>query len=304
MSARQFRESNHPALYYQAMLADRVRMARYQDAIRSLVRPGDVVADLGAGTAVLALMAVRAGAARVYAVENRPHVLPLAERIVQANGYGDRIKLVEADVREVQLAEPVDVIVNELIGDFGTDENIAECVRAFANRHLAPQGRILPRRLRTFLVPVQYGDEFRGVYRRDFHGFDLRPALDFPTQAEPVMYGLRHPPKMLAPAACAEDIAFGSDMPERAMPVSHTFEIDTGGVLQGFVGYFEAELSDGICLRSLPCYAGCHWQNWNWPVTPPRDVTPGQRIEATLRMHPNTLAAGWTLDWQLRDGNL
>ena len=105
-----FTETNNPALYYQDMLADHVRMERYRQAINRVIRPGDVVADLGTGLGVLALMAYQAGAARVYAVDNRPRSLWVAEQIVRANGAENDVHLVEGDAREVQLPEPVDVI--------------------------------------------------------------------------------------------------------------------------------------------------------------------------------------------------
>ena len=60
---------NHPAVHYQDMLSDHERMRRYRQAIEAVVRPGDVVADLGTGLGVLALMAVRAGASFVYAID-------------------------------------------------------------------------------------------------------------------------------------------------------------------------------------------------------------------------------------------
>lgn len=74
----QFTETNHPALHYQQMLADHLRMQRYRQAIAQTVRTGDLVADLGTGLGVLALMAVQAGTARVYAVDNRPNALWMA----------------------------------------------------------------------------------------------------------------------------------------------------------------------------------------------------------------------------------
>lgn len=293
-----FTETNHPALYYQSMLADDVRMTRYRAAIEQAVRPGDVVADLGTGTAVLALMAVRAGARRVYAIDNRPHVMAIAECVIQANHAEEVVRLVEGDVREVELEEPIDVIVNELIGDFGTDENIFECVHVFAHRNLKSGGRILPCYLKTFLVPVEYGNEFRGVWRKDFYGIDLHTAVDFPCKSEPVMYGLRYHPKELSTPFLVEDVTFGPDMGERSLVNDCCFKITTAGTLQGFVGYFEATLADGIGIKNYPCYPSCHWENWNWPVSPPLSVEPGQHIEATLTARPDMIAAGWTMDWK------
>lgn len=297
MDSPRLTESDHPALHYQGMLADAQRMHRYREAIAATVRPGDVVADLGTGTGVLALLAARAGARRVYAIDNRPQVIPLAARIVAANGAAGCITVLLGDAREVRVDEPVDVIINELIGDFGTDENIHECVAAFAREHLRPGGRILPERLQTWLVPVEYGDEFRGVFRADFHGLDLRPAVDLPFAPQAVMHRLRHRPRELAAAWRVEDIQFSREMGARRLPFAGQFRIAAAGALQGFVGYFRATLAAGIGLDNYPGAAG-HWENWNWPVTPPLAVAPGDCIDAVLHARENMIAAGWTLDWR------
>ena len=55
-------------------LADRARTALFRRAIKAVVRPGDVVLDLGSGTGVLGLLALKAGAARVYQVDESPMI--------------------------------------------------------------------------------------------------------------------------------------------------------------------------------------------------------------------------------------
>jgi enediyne biosynthesis protein CalE3 len=294
-----YRLSNHPALYYEDMLADQLRMRRYKEAIEALVRPGDIVADLGTGLGVLAMMAVRAGAARVYAIDNRANVVQLAAQIIEANHLSECITVLHADAREVQLDVPVDIILNELIGDFGTDENIYECVRAFADRNLKPDGKILPQTLRTLLMPVQYRDEFRGIWRGDYHGLDLSLAMGLPTQAEPVMRILREDPLPLAQPQVLEDIAFSRGMPARAVAYAGDFTVSTEGSLQGFMGYFEAELVPGITLANHPIYPSCHWQTWHWPLYPPLPVQPRQRISTRVSVPANMGALGWRMEWVL-----
>src|SRR5439155_3036542 len=49
------------------MLNDRRRTSQFLTSIREVVRPGDVVVDLGTGTGILAVAAARAGARHVYA---------------------------------------------------------------------------------------------------------------------------------------------------------------------------------------------------------------------------------------------
>jgi len=294
------KESNHPALYYQDMLSDERRMQRYRKAIEAVVRPGDVVADLGTGLGVLAIMAAQAGAARVYAVDVRPHVMPITRRVLEANDVADRITLIDADATEVTLPETVDVIINELIGDFGTDENIYECVAAVAASYLRPGGRVLPRRLSTHIVGVTYDNEFRGVYGPAFHGMDLTPAVTDDFAPDAVMSGLRRRPTELTNVVTLEDIDFEAELPERAYEYEADLEVVREGELQGFVGFFDCELAPGITLDNYPCYPGCHWVNWNWPVTPVLRVETGQRIRGTLTTPERTVASCWKWAWSLQ----
>jgi protein arginine N-methyltransferase 1 len=298
--SRVWDDASHPGFFYQDMLSDSDRMRRYREAIEEVVCPGDVVADLGTGLGVLALMAVRAGAALVYAIDLKPASLWLARKIVEANGAADRVRLIEGDIREVELEQPVDVIVNELIGNFGTDEGIYESVRTFAARNLAPEGRIVPERLRTWLVPVEYGRDFRGAFRKDNEGLDLSPALAIPYRSQPTLHTLRDMPKQLASPACVENVTFSGAMPERPrVEIDLDFEVQASGVLQGFVGYFDSTLVSGNDISMWPPDSTCHWQHWHWPLQPPVPVSEADRLTATLRIRIEPSGArGWDLQWR------
>lgn len=80
------------------------------------VTPGAVVADLGAGSAVLAIGAAKLGAARVAAVELDPEAIADAEANVAANGVAGTVTVIEADAALVlPLLAPVQVIVANII---------------------------------------------------------------------------------------------------------------------------------------------------------------------------------------------
>ena len=127
-------ENSHPALHYERMIGDQPRMDAYQRAISQNVKAGDIVADLGTGLGVLAIMSAQAGAKKVYAIDLNPNSIWMAKQIAEQNGVADKIEFISANAQELQLPEKVDVIVNELVGEFGNEEGIVETVSKFAKK--------------------------------------------------------------------------------------------------------------------------------------------------------------------------
>ena len=88
---------------HRTMIRDRVRTEAFRRAIDSVVRPGDIVLDVGAGSGILSVFAARAGAARVYAVE-RTTVAVLAQELAAANGVAEIVQVIHGDVMDIELA--------------------------------------------------------------------------------------------------------------------------------------------------------------------------------------------------------
>jgi ribosomal protein L11 methyltransferase len=81
-----------------------------------VVRAGDVVADLGAGSAVLAIAAAKLGAARVAAIEMDPDAIGNAEANVIRNGVADRVRVIEGFAQMLlPLVAPVRVVTANII---------------------------------------------------------------------------------------------------------------------------------------------------------------------------------------------
>ena len=83
---------------HRSMIGDRVRTEAFRRAIEAAVRPGDVVLDVGAGSGILSVFAARAGAARVYAVE-QTSIAVFAQELVAANGVADVVRVIQGDIR-------------------------------------------------------------------------------------------------------------------------------------------------------------------------------------------------------------
>jgi ribosomal protein L11 methyltransferase len=76
-----------------------------------VIRAGDRVADLGAGSAVLAIGAVKLGAAWVAAIELDHDAIANAEENVRRNGVADKVRVIEGDAGLLlPLVAPVRVI--------------------------------------------------------------------------------------------------------------------------------------------------------------------------------------------------
>jgi ribosomal protein L11 methyltransferase len=84
--------------------------------MQGVVRAGDVVADLGAGSAVLSIAAARLGAARVTAIEIDHDAIGNAEENIAANGVEERVEIIEGDATTLlPLLAPVRVVLANII---------------------------------------------------------------------------------------------------------------------------------------------------------------------------------------------
>src|SRR5438128_356977 len=100
---------------YSSMIADRLRLDAYSEALRRAIKPGVVVLDIGTGTGIFALLACRFGARKVYAVEP-DDAIEVAREVAAANRYQQRIEFIQELSTRVALPERADVIVSDIRG--------------------------------------------------------------------------------------------------------------------------------------------------------------------------------------------
>jgi predicted RNA methylase len=281
---------------HQVMLGDRVRLDAYDKALSEAVTPGAVVADVGAGTLALTALALRHGAGHVYAVEGDAHMATLAERLIEENGWTDRVTLVPGDARVVRLPRKVDVIVAELMGNLGPEEDMGRLLHVFARRSLRPGGTVVPERLVTYLTPIQFDDEGWGVWRDGFLDMRLDVVQEYVDSAAQLHFFNRAPTVLGEPVIVADSAEGNGAVRGDQAPL---LRIDRPGTLQAVVGYFQATLAPGISLSNFPSYPGCNWAVWVQPVrhTP---VSPGDAVRAQLRVPAGgRVVTDWRLDCKL-----
>ena len=161
------------------MICHRVRTGAFRRAIDSVVRPGDIVFDVGAGSGILSVFAARAGAARVYAVE-RTSAAALAQEFAAANGVAEIVQVIHGDITDLEPPERVDVIVSEWLGGFGIDEGMLVPVIVARDRWLKPGGVMIPRLVMAWaaLVHDRYRPEMVEFLRDSPYGLKFDDLVE------------------------------------------------------------------------------------------------------------------------------
>lgn len=102
------------------------------------IRVGDHVADLGSGSAVLSIAAVKLGAAHAAAIEIDPDAIGNAEENVARNGVEGRVTVIEGDAAVLlALVAPVRVVLANIISSV-----LLPLLPAIA-RALTPHGEVI-----------------------------------------------------------------------------------------------------------------------------------------------------------------
>src|SRR6266436_10340701 len=143
---------------YGSMIADGGRFAAYAKAIADAVRPGDTVAEIGCGPGAFSLLACRAGARRVFAIDLDDSIHS-ARQLAAANGFTDRIEFFQSDSRKTELPERVNVIVSDIRGVLPLYDHVIPSLEDARQRFLAA-GEIMIPQQDTLKAAVIEADEY------------------------------------------------------------------------------------------------------------------------------------------------
>lgn len=275
-------------------LADAPRMTAFRAAIVQVVRPGDVVVDIGTGTGVMALLACAAGAARVYAIEHGG-IVELARKIARANGYHDRIHFLRAESSRAVIPEPVDVVVSDLIGPFAFDAGVFEVLVDARARYLKPRGRTIPSEVTLYAAPVECEPlgTFLKSWRERPAGFDMSAAYD---HARKSVYHAR----VEAADLLGDSILVGRfPQPLAESPrikANATVTARRDGVIDALAGWFDATLAPGVHITNAPGAPDrLARRDVLLPVAEPIRVSAGDTIDIGMTVLTSDHVYRWTV---------
>ena len=104
-------------------VSDCAKLAHYQAAVDEVVQPEHTVMDLGCGSGLLGLMALRAGAKKVLFIEEGA-IIEVARQTICDAGFADKAEFHRLNSFELSLRERVDVVLCDHVGYFGFDYGI------------------------------------------------------------------------------------------------------------------------------------------------------------------------------------
>ena len=264
-----------------------------------------MVIDIGAGSGLLSMMAARAGADSVVAVEQSSHMCDVAEKTIATNGLSSQCIVLQRDARRMfcatseglragrkpdgeapELDRQADILVFEVFDSGLIGEGALHLTVLAKHRLLLPHARIIPAAARVFCQPIEYrvarcgGVDVEHLnkynWRADYEGVNLDANREqWTALAEPVQ-------------------VFDFDFSDTAnsAPASASFDacVTQPGVLNAVSLWFELQLDEHETLTTSPDGKGGTWQNAVFFVDELR-VAPGDqlRIEASHDTYSITL---------------
>ncbi len=268
---------------YVWMIADGPRVDAYAAAIRAVVRPGCRVIDLGAGFGFFSVLAVKAGAAHVDAIEPN-QIVHLGPRFAADNDCADKITFHPMDACEVSLAEPSDVLIADLRGPTPFCGTALQVIIDARDRLLKPGGAIIAMRDTLYVAPCAAPLTFR----REIDAAHGREGVDLGA-VERVIFDTPIRCRIEADVLRAEPRAW-TEIDYRALAQTDAcgtveWSMDRDARLRGLAVWFESDLAPGVRLSPVPSTAAPYGQMFV-PFSSPLIVRAGDalRIEIGARL--------------------
>jgi protein arginine N-methyltransferase 1 len=269
--------------HFALMFADKLRMSAYSAAIARCVRPGDAVVDLGCGPGIFALLACRAGARRVYAIDTNG-VVEFGRHLAAANGYADHIHFLRGESRQIRLPERVNVIVSDVRGVLPLYSHAIDTMQDARDRFLADGGYLLPSRDTLYAAVIEFPSAYKRLTEpwmaipefRLHSGLSLVLNTIYPYQIKPEQVVSTSRPWHTL------DYMNGADAVAQACL---DLTITRSTVAHGLAIWFETQILDEIGYSTSPSAGETVYGHLFLPWLEPISLQEGEICSVDLRAH-------------------
>lgn len=284
--------------YHRTLIADKPRNeALFAALARAIVKGRSVVADIGAGSGLLGVMASKLGAKDVHLYEASEEVAAVAARIIKQN-RARNCHLYPCRSTDMIDAPQADIVISETLGNYALEENILETLADALARMLKPDGTVIPCRIEQFACPVispRLADEMN-AWRDVGHGLDLEPARTM--SINNVYVRAIEVAELLDDGHAArrwDDIDLTRPQKgTRKGEMTWTLKRDT--TIFGFAYWWTAGLGGSLEISTAPGAPRTHWEQLYFPLDKPVAAKAGESVLLSLRSHSSE-ATGTHLAW-------
>ena len=263
------------------MVADRVRVDAYAQALRETVRGGSVVVEIGTGPGIFAVLACQLGAGRVYAIE-RSEIIQVAREVAVANGCKDKIEFFEQFSNRVTLPTRADVIFSDLRGVLPLFERHIPAIVDARRRFLAPGGTLIPRKDTLWAAIVEAPEPYRelvGPWDHNPLGQDLNAARRLAVNN--IQKARVSPNQLLTGNQLWTSLDYrGVEDPD--VRGNLEWRVERGGTGHGILVWFDADLAEGVGFSNAPSAPETIYSSMLFPWTQPVSLVPGQVVAVSL----------------------
>lgn len=239
------------------MMNDTRRNDAFEAAIVAAIAssgPGAQVLDIGTGSGLLSMMAVRAGARSVTACEAVPIIADMAQKIVADNGFADQIKIFAKPSTGLtvgtELDAPADILVSEILSSDLLTENVLDTFEDARARLLKEDAIVIPRAASAIgcLVESEILNDY--VFVDQVSGFDLSRFGDFAAMKLPI-HGTMTDWRRLSPDVELVRIDLTQKRHECDLQII-SIPVLEDGVATGIVQWMHVDLAEGVSFDNHP----------------------------------------------------
>ncbi|KAF2262595.1 S-adenosyl-L-methionine-dependent methyltransferase [Lojkania enalia] len=265
--AHYFNSYNHHGIH-EEMLKDEVRTRSYRDAIyqNKHLFKDKVVLDVGCGTSILSMFAVRAGAKHVIGVDMST-IIDKAREIVERNGMSSKITLLQGKMEEVKLPyDKVDIIISEWMGYFLLYESMLDTVLYARDKYLKKDGLIFPDKATIFLAGIEDGEykEEKIGFWDNVWGFDYTP-LKATAMTEPLVDTVDIKAVVTDPCSVITLDLYTVATKDLTFSLPYNLIARRSDFVHALIAWFDIEFS--ACHKPIRFSTGPHTKYTHWKQT-------------------------------------